>query len=98
MSTTYDRNTSPTDDLALLLDTATPRVVRTAAAHGIRLAEDGTEVIERPADPGLPPQPEEDDDEQQDDAAVDPAAVAASRAGARIAHTAAAMDPATALL
>ncbi|CED90567.1 hypothetical protein [Actinomyces succiniciruminis] len=94
MSTTYDRNTSPTDDLALLLGDATPRVVRTAAAHGLRMAEDGTEVIEQPADPGLPPQP---DDDEEDDAA-DPVAVAATRGGARIAHTAAAMDPATALL
>ncbi|SHE25209.1 hypothetical protein [Actinomyces glycerinitolerans] len=96
MSTTYGRNTSPTDDLALLLGDATPRVVRTAAAQGIRLAEDGTEVIEQPADPGLPPQPD-DDDEEEDDAA-DPVAVAATRGGARIARTAATMTATTALL
>ncbi|CED90569.1 hypothetical protein [Actinomyces succiniciruminis] len=94
MSTTYDRNTSPTDDLALLLGDATPRVVRTAAAHGLRMAEDGTEVIEQPADPGLPPLP---DDEEEDDAA-DPVAVAATRGGARIARTAATMTATTALL
>lgn len=108
MSTTYGRNTSPTDDLALLLGDATPRVVRTAAAHGIRLAEDGTEYVEQPnPEPGLPPVPEDDDDEDPThvrtpaeviEGRADPAAVAASRAEARIAHTAAAMDPATALL
>ncbi|RAX19458.1 hypothetical protein DRB06_13380 [Actinomyces sp. Z5] len=95
MSTAYDRNTSATDDLALLLgDATTPRIARTAAAHGIRLAEDGTEYVEQPADPGLPPLP---DDEEEDDAA-DPVAVAATRGGARIARTAAALNPATALL
>ncbi|MBE6482058.1 MAG: hypothetical protein E7Z94_06750 [Actinomyces ruminicola] len=89
----------PTELAFIVGDDVADRAAHTAA-RGLRLAEDGSEYVEQPPtepapEPGLPPV---DDEEEQEDAAAGPAAVAASRAGARIAHTAAAMDPATALL